>query len=433
MSVLSIPTAEVFEPLLAPARDKAAFGGRGSGKSHFFAGKLVEDSITEPGDHGAGLLSVCIREVQKDLAQSSKRLIEAKLAEHGLGEADGFKVFKDVIQTPGDGIVIFKGMNDYTADSIKSLEGFKRGWWEEAHGATETSIGLYRPTLRADGAERWWSWNPRFKRDPVDVMFRGEERPTGAVVVNASWRHNPWFTEELETERQDTLRLKPDSYDNVWEGGYVKVVEGAYFAKELAQAKADGRISFVARDPNLQVRTFWDLGRRDHTAIWVAQFSGQRINVIDHIEGSGQSPGHYFEDLRQRGYKGCMVYLPHDGSRVGPENSSGRSYEDQAKDAGFDVQVILNQGQGAAMLRIDAARRLFPRIWFDETKAEGGLEALGAYHERKDEKRDIGLGPEHDWASHSADAFGLMCVAYEEPKIKTAKKTPAPVGGWMGR
>ena len=129
MSVLTIKTAEVFEPLLYPARDKAAYGGRGSGKSNVFADMLIEDSLAEPGESGEGLRSVCIREIQKDLAQSSKALLESKLRSLGIGEPDGFKVFRDVIETPLDGIIIFKGMNDYTADSIKSLEGFKRGWW----------------------------------------------------------------------------------------------------------------------------------------------------------------------------------------------------------------------------------------------------------------------------------------------------------------
>src|SRR3990167_4265961 len=181
---LQIETAEVFEPLLQPARYKGAWGGRGSGKSHFFGDLLVEDCLSEPGNSGEGLRAVCIREVQKDLAQSSKLLVESKLKANGLGEHDGFKIYRDVIATPGDGIVIFKGMNDYTADSIKSLEGFKRGWWEEAQTATLHSLNLYRPTLRAEGSERWFSWNPRRKSDPVDVMLRGAERPTGSVVVN---------------------------------------------------------------------------------------------------------------------------------------------------------------------------------------------------------------------------------------------------------
>ena len=102
---------------------------------------------------------------------------------------------------------------------------------------------------------------------------------------------------------------------------------------------------------------------------------------------------------------------------------------------GFEVIVVPNQGKGAAGARIESARRLFARIWFNEITTEGGREALGAYHERKDDARNIGLGPEHDWASHGADAFGLMCVAYEEPQVKRdAKRTPRHQGetAWMG-
>src|SRR5689334_11707111 len=103
LSILKIPTARVFEPLLAPARYKGAFGGRGSGKSHFFGELLVETCQAE-----RGTLAVCIREAQRTLAQSSKRLIESKIAALGLGH--GFKVFNDKIETPGDGLVIFRGM-----------------------------------------------------------------------------------------------------------------------------------------------------------------------------------------------------------------------------------------------------------------------------------------------------------------------------------
>ena len=107
MSILRIPTAKVFEPLLKPARYKAAHGGRGSGKSHFFGELLVETCQAE-----RGTLAVCIREAQRTLAQSSKRLIEGKIAALGIGS--GFKVFSDKIETPGDGIVIFRGMQGYT-------------------------------------------------------------------------------------------------------------------------------------------------------------------------------------------------------------------------------------------------------------------------------------------------------------------------------
>ena len=415
MSGLLIPTAEAFEPLLAPARDKVAWGGRGSGKSHFFAGLLIEDAIAEPGENGGeGLRSVCIREVQKDLAQSSKLLLETKLAQFRLGEAQGFKVYRDVITTPGDGLIIFKGMNDYTADSIKSLEGFKRAWWEEAQTGTAHSINLLRPTMRATGSQMWWSYNPRRATDPVDVLFRGAETPTGAVVVKANWRDNPWFTAELEQERLDCLRMQPDQYGHIWEGEHITIAEGAYFAAALTQARADGRITPLAIDPIMQVKAFWDIGLRDATAIWIAQFVGQQIKVIDYYEAERQPLATHLEWLRSKGYGNALCVLPHDGAKG--DVVTATRFEDHIRAAGFQCETIENQGKGAAMKRVEAARRLFPRIWFDDVKCKGGLDALGWYHERKDDKRGIGLGPEHDWSSHAADAFGLMCVAYEEPR-----------------
>ena len=432
MSVLQIPTAEVFEPLLAPARYKGAWGGRGSGKSHFFAGLLIEDSLAEK-----GLLSVCIREVQKTLKDSSKRLIEAKLKDFDLGEADGFKIFNEVIQTPGDGAIIFQGMQDHTAESIKSLEGFKRAWWEEAQAASTRSLNLLRPTIRAEGSELWFTWNARLKNDPVDVMLRGPEQPTGSVVVKANWRDNPWFTSVLEQERQDCLRTQPDQYDHIWEGGYLTVAAGAYYAKHLAEAKNEGRISRVAADPLMTLRLIVDIGgtgaKADSFVIWVAQFIGKEIRWLDYYESQGQPLAAHLAWCRERGYTPdrAQFWLPHDGSSN--DKVFDVSYESALRAAGYQVTVVPNQGKGAAAARIEAARRLFPRMWFDEAKTEAGRAALGWYHEKKDETRNIGLGPEHDWASHGADAFGLGAVIYDEPAQKK-KIDPRNVGAgaWMG-
>jgi phage terminase large subunit len=374
--------------------------------------------MAEPGESGQGMRAVCIREVQKDLAQSSKLLIETKLHHHGLTEVDGFKVFRDVIQTPKDGLMIFKGMNDYTADSIKSLEGFKRAWWEEAQTATAHSLNLLRPTLRATGSELWFSWNPRRAVDPVDVMLRGAEKPTGAVVIKANWRDNPWFTAELEQERQDCIRMQPEQYDHIWEGGYVSVIEGAYYAKHLTQARQDGRIGRVGADPLMTTRAFVDIGgtgaKSDAFAMWIAQFVGKEVRVLDYYEQVGQPLSAHLAWMRSKGYTGTHVYLPHDGETK--DRVHNVSFQSAFQDAGYKVTVIPNQGAGAARARIEAARRLFPSIWFNEATTDAGLAALGWYHEKKDEQRQVGLGPEHDWASHGADAFGLMAVAYEPPR-----------------
>lgn len=406
--LLDIPTAEVFEPLIPPARDKGAFGGRGSGKSHFFAGLLIEDSLAEK-----GLLSACIREVQKSLKDSAKRLIEAKLIEHNLGEADGFKVFRENIETPGDGVIIFQGMQDHTAESIKSLEGFKRAWVEEAQTLSTTSVGLLRPTIRAPGSELWWSWNPRRKNDPVDRMLRTADKPTGAVVVRANWSDNPWLPDVLDQERRDCLRLTPDQYDHIWEGGYATVLSGAYYAACLAEAKLQNRIGKVARDPHMPLKAFWDIGVSDATSIWIAQFVGRAILVLDYYEAVRQPLSAHLQWLRDKGYSAAECVLPHDGAQA--DAYTAIRFEDHIRAAGFNVRTVSNQGKGAALKRVEAARRVFPSIWFNEATTDAGRDALGFYHEKTDEKRNVGLGPEHDWASHGADAFGLMCVAHEEP------------------
>jgi Phage terminase large subunit len=152
LSTLRIPTAKIFEPLLRQARYKSAYGGRGSGKSHFFGELLVETCQAE-----RSTSAVCIREAQKTLAQSSKRLIESKIAALGLGNQ--FRIFNDKIETPGDGIIIFRGMQDHTADSIKSLEDFRIAWVDEAQNLSARSLALLRPTIRAKGSELWASWN----------------------------------------------------------------------------------------------------------------------------------------------------------------------------------------------------------------------------------------------------------------------------------
>jgi phage terminase large subunit len=427
MTTLQIPTAEVFEPLLAPSRYKGAWGGRGSGKSHFFAGLLIEDSLAEK-----GLLSVCIREVQKTLKDSSKRLLEGKLKDFNLGEADGFKVFNEVIQTPGDGAIIFQGMQDHTAESIKSLEGFKRAWWEEAQAASLRSLNLLRPTIRAEGSELWFSWNARLKIDPVDAMLRGAEPPTGSTVVMANWRDNPWFTNVLEQERLDCLREQADQYDHIWEGGYLTVAAGAYYAQHLAAAKNEGRIGRVAADPLMTLRLIVDIGgtgaKADAFVIWVMQFIGKEIRVLDYYEAVGQPLAAHLNWCRSRGYSPdkAQFWLPHDGSTN--DKVYDVSYESALRGAGYSVTVVPNQGKGAAAARIEAARKLFPSMWFNEATTEAGRAALGWYHEKKDEARNIGLGPEHDWASHGADAFGLGAVIYEEP---AEYKSPPAKRNWV--
>lgn len=410
---LVIDTPPVFEPLLEPSRYKGCWGGRGSGKSHFFAESLIEQCLIEKATR-----AVCIREVQKTLKESSKRLIEDKLEAMGLGSADGFKTFNEVIETPGDGLISFQGMQDHNAESIKSLEGYRVAWVEEAQSLSHRSLSLLRPTIRAEGSELWFSWNPRRKTDAVDEMLRGALLPTDAVVVCANWRDNPHFPAVLEQERQDCLRNEPDQYDHIWEGGYATVIAGAYYAKALTEAKAGGRIGRVAPDPLLSIRLFVDIGgtgaRSDAFTMWAAQFVGREVRVLSYYEAVGQPLQAHLSWLREQRYTPSVaqIWLPHDGETH--DKVFDVSYESAFRSAGYDVTVVPNQGRGAAKSRIECGRRVFPACWFNKETTQPGLDALGWYHEKKDEARNVGLGPEHDWSSHGSDSFGLMCLCAEQ-------------------
>jgi len=212
MTSLTIETASVFEPLLVPARYKGAKGGRGSAKSHFFAGLWLEENVSQKLD------CVMIREVLKSLEFSVKKLLEGKIEQHNAG--DYFEVQDRRILSRAGGVTIFEGMQNHTADSIKSLEGFHRAWFEEAQNASDKSLTLLRPTIRAPGSELWFSWNPNRPTDPIDQLLGGDDLPAGAVVVHANYTDNPWLSQELKDEMEFDRKRDPDKYAHIWLGQY---------------------------------------------------------------------------------------------------------------------------------------------------------------------------------------------------------------------
>lgn len=413
MRDLNIPIAKVFEPLLdTTLRYLGAFGGRGGGKSHFFAERIITRALTQ-----RKFRAVCIREIQLTLKESSKRLIEDKMQALGIGDAEGFKIMHDSIITPGGGVISFVGMQDQNAENIKSLEGYDVAWVEEAQTLSSRSLQLLRPTIRKPNSQIWFSWNARRKTDAVDALLRADELPTGACVVKCNYSENPWLPEILEQERLDCMRLQPDQYGHIWEGEYMSILTGAYFAQHITTARNTGRISKVAADPLLPIKLFWDIGgtgaRSDACSIWAAQFIGKEIRVLNYYEAQGQELATHVTWLRTNGYDSANahVYLPHDG--VQHDKVFAVSYESALKSIGYGVTIVKNQGQGAAMARVAAVRRQFPNMWFNEATTAGGIDALSWYHAKMDDVRQIDLGPEHDWASHGADAAGLMAVVAE--------------------
>lgn len=227
VATLSIEAAEVFTPLLTrDARYLGAHGGRGSAKSQFFARLAVARSIADATD------TVCLRQVQKSLRFSIKREVENAIEAMNAGFY--FDVLdKQINSRPasgGSGVMIFEGLQDHTADSIKSLSGFDVFLVDEAQAIRSHAWRILRPTARAPGSQIWCGWNPQDPEDAVDEFFRGPVKHPRAVCVESNWRDNPWFPTELEEERQhDERALSPEAYAWIWEGAYLQLGDALVF------------------------------------------------------------------------------------------------------------------------------------------------------------------------------------------------------------
>ncbi|MEM7000880.1 MAG: PBSX family phage terminase large subunit [Pseudomonadota bacterium] len=271
---LILPTPRWALPLLKPARYKGAKGGRGSGKSHDAAERLVETSVCNP-----DWPIVCIREVQKSLRFSAKALIEKKI--RSMGFAPLFDIQRDLIKHKrGDGVIVFEGMQDHTADSIKSLEGFMLAWVEEAHSLSARSMKLLLPTIRDEGSEIWFTWNPEDPHDPVDRLLVGDQSNDDAVVVHVNYTDNPFLPETLRKEAERHQIRDPETFPHVWLGEYVdfsdsQIFGGAYSVREFEPgADWDGPYHGLdfgfANDPTAAVKVW-----RHNNILFIERESGK--------------------------------------------------------------------------------------------------------------------------------------------------------------
>lgn len=414
---------------------RGAFGGRGSAKTRSFAKMTAVWGLRFAQANMPGVI-VCGREFMNSLDESSLAEVKAAIeSEPWLGEY--YDVGEKYVRTK-DGRIeyAFIGLR-HNLDSIKSKARIRLLWVDEAEPVSETAWMKAVPTVREDGSEIWVTWNPERKKSPTHKRFRADP-PEGAKIVEMNWRDNPWFPKMLNKTRLEDKQKRPDQYEHVWEGDFVTIVEGAYYAKCLSDAKAQGRIGRVAPDPLMTIRLIVDIGgtgaRADAFSIWACQFINREVRVVNYYEAVGQDLATHLAWMRSRGYTPdrAQIWLPHDGAQH--ERIVDATYEGALKAAGYEVTVVPNQGRGAASMRVESARRLFPSIWFNEATTEGGRDALGWYHEKKDDERGIGLGPNHDWSSHAADAFGLMCVIYEAPEVERSRDREHAYqgeGSWM--
>jgi phage terminase large subunit len=411
-SVLALETPAVFEPLLAPARYKGAWGGRGSAKSHFYAGLWLEENVCQKLDF------VCLRETLKSLEFSVKKLLEAKISQHNAGAY--FDVQDRRILSSYGGVTIFEGMQNHTSDSIKSLEDFDRAWFEEAQRASDKSLTLLRPTIRKPGSQLWFSWNPEKETDPIDQLLRGPRPPLDSIVVRANYTDNPFLPKELRDEMEYDKGRDPDKYAHVWLGEY-------------------------QRNSEARVLRNWRIEEFDIEADWILR---QGVDFGYSIDPSV---------LVQCAIVGKTLYVPHEAYMVGCEiDALPDLFLTVPAAEKWPAVADSSRPETISYLRKHGFPKIFPAVKGAKSLEEGveflrsfdivvhprckhTIDELSLYSYEVDPLTNRVLPKLEDKNNHVIDALRYACEGARragkpsEPKPdKRGSRGRGAAGGWMG-
>ena len=410
---IDIQIPEVFEFLFEPKRYKVMFGGRGGAKSHAAGRAALVIGMQKK------TRFLCAREVQKSIRDSIHRLLSDLIVKHGLESF--YKIQKESIVGANGTEFLFCGLK-HNVSQIKSFEGVDVVIVEEAENVSNHSWETLIPTIRNDGSEIWVIFNVKNVTDPTYQRFVATQSDD-IIAKKVSWRDNPFFPEVLNKERIALQQQDTEAYQHIWEGMPDTRRSGAVYAKQLSQAREDGRITSVPYDPTCQVFTAWDLGYGDATAIWWLQWVGRELRWLEYYENSGEQIDFYAQLIQAKRYNYSKHYLPHDG---GHGNIRGDSVSIQLTKLGLS-NIVLPREQditpGIELLRSTIAFSVF-----DAAKTVDGLHALENYaYEWKEDRGLFSDKPKHDWTSHGASAARYAAIAardYASPRIKQTSIKP---------
>jgi phage terminase large subunit len=428
------PTAKLQLPrklkfLLEMHPYKVAYGGRASLKSTSFASSLLTLGLDQ------SLRILCLREVQKTLADSSHLLLKDQIEKLGYGRL--YDVTDNAIRgRRTDTLFRFAGLSDQTAESMRGYEGFDIFWFDEAQAIKRRSFQIALPTLfRTKGAEAWVSFNPDMDTDEVWERFVVNP-PPGAVVQEMNWRDAAkvgWMSEENERLRQYDMIYYKNDYPTIWEGKPRTVVAGAIYAAEVVEMITEKRYRPIPYEPRLPVHRVWDLGWNDRMVVVMVQKPHpSALNICNYMEESHITYASMIAAMDRLGYKWGTDWLPHDATHHHP--TSGTNAEKTLKELGCRVQLIARSDPEA---RIRAGRMMWPRLYMDNSKHDTPPDRpdrlLGAAHLMERLKRYSRIvprttgepaSPAHDVYSHAGDAFGGLAEIVDRIRNEGEMRMP---------
>lgn len=426
--MVNVQIPSIFKPLMQPIRYKAAYGGRGSGKSHAFAQMIVIRCLQGP------TRVACLREVQQSIRDSVRALIVSKIEDMGVSEY--FQVLEAEIRGRNGSLITFHGLRSYNADNIKSLEGIDIAWCEEAQALSAHSLDILKPTIRKPNSELWFSYNPRNPTDAVDVFFR-KNPPENSIAIEVNYDSNPFFPKELREEMEHDFEVDPDNAEHVWHGAY-SAGKGSILARWINQAERENRvIDDVEFDPEgAPIHISMDLGFRDTTCCWFWQPKLGGYSIFSYLHGTGMDADDWIEEIKkelvERG-----VTANHLGGIWLPQDAKAKTFQSKHTSAekflatfGSSVVKIIPPSRKAD--QISAARTVIKKVEFHKTRCEDGLAGLRAWEFAYNAGDQVfSRDPKHDWASHRGDSFSYGCqvLSTMKPVKKEEKFVPKIVVG----
>jgi len=418
--VIPYAPREAFRPYHSNTkRNSLTVAHRRAGKTVARLNKTIKAAVTGPNDGRYGYLCPTYTQA-KDVAWNYLKHYTAPLLEHG-----GIKNESELSVTLPTGSII----RLYGAESYDRMRGLYFNGVALDEVQDIPPVALTQVILPALADRGGWLDAAGTPKGRAGLLYQLKQM---ALADPANW-----FFQELKASQTgilpdvelDRLRLMmpANEYEQEMECSFDAALTGAYYARELKSLDEASRITAVAWEPILPVHTAWDLGMADSTCIvfW-QQTRGGEIRVIDYYEASGQGLDHYVKTLRDKPYTYGKHYAPHDIQVR--ELGTGKSRLEVAQSLGikFDLAPNISIEDG-----INAVRMMLPKCWFDRDKTGQLVEALRLYQEKRDIKRNISLGPLHDWTSHAADCIRCMAVAQKDDPVPRPTKGSSSKN-WMG-
>ena len=407
---------EKFRPWFNPWRYKIAHGGRCGAKSTTIGLMLLTLGM------GAPLTILCAREVQKSIDQSVHRLLRNLIEKYRLGSH--YRVLRDRIVGANGTEFLFRGLSDETIDSVRSLEGVDICWIEEAAVVRERSWRLLIPTIRKAGSEIWASYNPELENDWIHKHLTLSGRKD-VLVTQIGIVDNPWASAESWAEFAHDKTVDSVMWAHTWMGACLPAVQGAIYAKQMAELEAGNRLCQVPYNKGSQVLLAMDIGFSDYCSLILGHHVGLERHIFHAFEDHLQETDYYIDHIRSNGWRIDVIELPHDAYAKRINAGNGKTVYDEMRRAFPNARIkTAEEVHRTAVSLLDGiqnARKLTKNTYIDKDNCACLVESLRRYrwHINNNGQQTT---PVHDEYSHPADAYRYWQL-YDSLASRTKKPT----------